>query len=165
MGLLSIVCVSSQAARSVRSDSSDGNFDFAGAFWGTNNRPGDFPFQGPGLDAGTTDFKLRINPAEAPHFFRVCMSEEGFLKLIGMSAPCANTDYALPPTGGYIAVFATDLDSISGSGLAGLIYTRGFVDLNAPYKLWQANPATRFWWNGVTLAGDAEHTVSTFRSS
>lgn len=157
-GLLSIVCVSSQAGRSVRSDSSDGAFDFLGGFWGTDNQQ----FGGPGFDTGTTDFKLRVNPAERAHFFTVCMSEEGFLKLIGKIATCADTDYALPPTGGYIAVFATDLDS---TNFGGLIRTRGFVDSIASpgqdplYKLWQTDPAMRFWWNGVTLAGD---TVNAF---
>lgn len=149
-GLLSIVCVSSQAGRSVRSDASDDAFEFLGGFWGTNNQQ----FGPPGFDAGRTDFKLRFNPAEGAHFFTVCMSEDGFLKLIGQSAACADTHYALPPAGYYIAVFATDLDSTS-TGFGSLIRTRGFVDSRAQYHLWQTAPAMRFWWNGVTLAGDS----------
>jgi hypothetical protein len=157
-GLMSMQSASGAAGRSVRSDSSDSAFDFQGGFWGTDNQQ----FGPPGFDAGPTDFKLRLNPAETAHFFRVCMSEDGFLKLIGMSATCANTDYALPQTKAYIAVFATDLDSLS-TGFGSLIRTRGFVDSKAsqtstpPYKLWQTDPATRFWWNGVTLAGDSSN--------
>ena len=37
-GVLSIVSASSQAGRSVRSDSSDAAFEFLGGFWGTDNR-------------------------------------------------------------------------------------------------------------------------------
>jgi hypothetical protein len=153
-GLLSIVCASSHAGRSVRSDASDDAFEFLGGFWGTNAEQ----FGGPGFAAGRTEFRLKINPSGNPRFFTVCMSEEGFLKLIGSDHTCADSDYALPPTGNYIAVFATDLDSTS-SGFGSLIRTRGFVDFNAPYRLWQAEPAMRFWWNGVTLAGD---TLNTF---
>ena len=153
-GLLSIVCVSSQAGRSVRSDSSDDAFEFLGGFWGTDNQQ----FGEPGFAAGRTEFKLRINPADDARFFTVCMSEEGFLKFKGSSATCTDTDYALPPTGNYIAVFATELDSTS-SGFGSLNRTRGFVDFSAPYRLWQADPAMRFWWNAVTLAGD---TVNAF---
>ena len=40
------------------------------------------------------------------------MSEDGFLKLARQHDTCADADYALPPTGNYIAVFATDLDSL-----------------------------------------------------
>ena len=36
-GLLSIVCASSQAGRSVRSDASDDAFEFLGGFWGTRH--------------------------------------------------------------------------------------------------------------------------------
>ena len=154
-GLLSVQSASGAAGRSVRSDSSDSAFDFLGGFWGTDNQQ----FGPPGFDAGPTDFKLRLNPSQPPHFFRICMSEDGFIKLIGMSATCANADYALPQTKAYIAVFATDLDSLS-TGFGSLIRTRGFVDQwpsNSvpPYKLWQAHPAMRFWWSGVTLAGDS----------
>jgi hypothetical protein len=151
-GLLSIMSASSQAGRSVRSDSSDGAFEFLGGFWGTDNQQ----FGEPGF-AGRTEFKLKINPSGDARFFTVCMSEEGFLKLI-VSATCADSDYDLPPTGNYIAVFATELDSTS-SGFGALNRTRGFVDISAPYRLSQAKPAMRFWWNGVTLAGD---TVNTF---
>ena len=49
-------------------------------------------------------------------------------------------------------MFATDLDSTFPDSAS--IRTRGFVDFNAPYRLWQTDPAMRFWWNGVTLAGD-----------
>jgi len=152
-GLLSILSLSSHAGRSVRSDSSDDAFEFLGGFWGTNNQQ----FGSPGFDAGPTDFKLRLKPSDRPHFFRVCMSEEGFLRLIGKIASCADSDYALPPSQNYIAVFATDLDS-SSSGFGSLSRTRGFVDSKAPYKLWQTDPAMRFWWNGVTLAGDSFNT-------
>ncbi|HEU4689284.1 MAG TPA: hypothetical protein VFS23_13010, partial [Vicinamibacterales bacterium] len=77
----------------------------------------------------------------------------GFLRLIGATIACADADYELPPTGNYIAVFATELDSTS-AGFGALRRTRGFVDTSSPYRLWQTDPAMRFWWNGVTLAGD-----------
>ena len=86
-GLLSIVCASSQAGRSVRSDASDDAFEFLGGFWGTNNQQ----FGDPGFAAGRTEFKLRINPSDDARFFMVCMSEEGFLKLISAAAPRALT--------------------------------------------------------------------------
>ena len=146
-GLLSIVCISSQAGRSVRSDSSDGAFDSLGGFWGEDAIAAP---SFPGFDFGRTEFKLKINPNGDARFFRVCMSEDGFLKFIDSNTACVDTDYALPPTGNYIAVFATDLDSSSGL----LSHTRGFVDFNAPHRLWQAAPAMRYWWNDVTLAGD-----------
>ena len=154
-GVLSMQSASAAAGRSVRSDSSDSAFDFLGGFWGTDNQQ----FGPPGFDAGPTDFKLRISPSQSARFFRVCMSEDGFIKLIGVSASCANADYALPQTNAYIAVFATDLDSLS-TGFGSLVRTRGFVDQfpsnSLPqYKLWQAKPAMRFWWSGVTLAGDS----------
>ncbi len=152
--LLSAVSTSSHAGRSVRSDSSDGAFEFLGGFWGSDVEQ----FGEPGF-AGRTEFKLKINPSGDARFFTVCMSEEGFLKLISSdNTTCADSDYALPPTGNYIAVFATELDSTS-AGFGSLRRTRGFVDFSAPYRLWQADPAMRFWWNGVTLAGD---TVNTF---
>ena len=146
-GLLSMVCASSQAGRAVRSDSSDGAFDSLGGFWG-EDAFADPPF--PGFDFGRTEFKLKINPNGEARFFTVCMSEDGFLRFIDSSTACVDTDYALPPAGNYIAVFATDLDSSSGF----LRHTRGFVDFNPPSRLWQAAPAMRYWWNGVTLAGD-----------
>jgi hypothetical protein len=150
--LLSMQPAYGAAGRSVRSDASDSAFDFLGGFWGTDNQQ----FGPPGFDSGRTDFKLRINPSETARFFRICMSEDGFLKLIGTSATCADADYALPQTKAYIAVFATDLDSLS-TGFGSLTRTRGFVDPNSPYNLWQAKPATRFWWSGVTLAGDSSN--------
>ena len=52
-------------------------------------------------------------------------------------------------------MYATDLDD---SFQAAFIHTRGFVDSNAPYKLWQAKPAMRYWWSGVSLVGDATST-------
>lgn len=143
--LLSIVCVSSQAGRSVRSDSGDGAFEFLGGFWGDDTEQ----FGGPGFDAGLTEFKLKINPNGSARFFTVCMGE-GFVKLLSSDQTCAPSDFVGPPTGNYIAVFATDLDDSSGR----LVRTRGFVDFTAPYRLWQTDPAMRFWWNGVTLAGD-----------
>lgn len=155
-GLLSIVCVTSQAGRSVRSDESDDAFEFLGGFWGSSDQQ----FGEPGF-AGRTEFKLKINPSSDARFFTVCMSEEGFLKFISSSATCTDTDYALPPTGNYIAVFATELDSTL-SGFGSLKQTRGFVDFNAPFRLWQADPAMRFWWNAVTLAGDDPFNPKTF---
>ena len=145
-GLLSIVCTSSQAGRPVRSDSSDGAFDFVGGFWGSDTEQ----FGGPGFAVGKTEFRLKINPNGNARFFTVCMGE-GFIKLINVSQSCVDADFARPPTGNYIAVFAVDLEDISGR----YVRTRGFVDTNEPFKLWQANPAMRFWWNGVTLAGDS----------
>lgn len=146
-GVLCVVSASSEAGRSVRSDSSDGAFDSSGGFWG-EDAFADPSF--PGFDFGRTEFKLKINPNGDARFFTVCMSEDGFLKFKDSSTACVDTDYALPPTGNYIAVFATDLDSSSGL----LRHTRGFVDFSAPHRLWQAAPAMRYWWNMVTLAGD-----------
>jgi hypothetical protein len=150
-GLLSIQSANAAAGRSVRSDSSDGSFELFGAFWGTNNLPFEDTIQGPGFDFGVTEFKLRLNPSAAANFFRVCMSEDGFLRLIGVSAACTDAHYALPPAKNYIAVYATDLDSFTGIGL---VHARGFVDQFTPYKLWQAKPAMRYWWSGVSLVGD-----------
>ena len=143
--LLSVVSASSHAGRTVRSDSSDGAFDSLGGFWGDDIEQGAVP----GFDAGRTEFRLKINPNGEARFFTVCMSEDGFLKFIDGNTACTDADYALPPTGNYIAVFATDLDSSSGL----LQHTRGFVDFNPPSRLWQAAPAMRYWWT-VTLAGD-----------
>jgi hypothetical protein len=143
--LLSVVSASSHAGRSVRSDSSDSAFEFLGGFWGTDNEQ----FGGPSFDVGQTEFKLRINPGGNARYFNVCMGE-GFVKLIATNQTCAASDFARPPTGHYIAVFATDLDDSSGR----YVRTRGFVDSNPAFRLWQAAPAMRFWWNGVTLAGD-----------
>jgi len=145
-GLLSLVCTSSHAGRSVRSDASDSAFENLGGFWGSDTQE----FGATGSE-GRTPFKLNLGNASGARFYTVCFSEDGFLKLVG-SDTCADTDYALPPTGNYIAVFATDLDSNSGF----LFRTRGFVDtkLHVPHRLFQAVPAMRFWWSGVTLAGD-----------
>src|SRR5688572_14488611 len=85
-GLLSTQSASGAAGRSVRSDSSDSAFDFLGGFWGTDNQQ----FGPPGFDAGPSDFKLRWSPSQPAHFVRICMSEDGFLKLIAKSATCAN---------------------------------------------------------------------------
>jgi hypothetical protein len=149
VALLSIVSASSQAGRPVRSDASDGAFDFLGCFWGTDTQQ----FGDAGFAAGKTEFKLKIKPSGKANFFNVCMGE-GFVKLIGTEKTCVEADFARPPTGTYIAVFASDLDGISGQ----LIRTRGFVDSTAPFRLGQAAPAMRFWWNGVALAGDATST-------
>jgi hypothetical protein len=147
-GLLLVVCSSiSHAGRSVRSDSGDGAFEFLGGFWGSDTEQ----FGGPGISV-RTEFKLRINPANAAFYWTVCMSEDGFLKLVTTDT-CADSDYALPPVKPYIAAFATDLDSLS-SGFGSYKWTRGFVDTVAQYRLWQTVPAMRFSWNGVTLAGD-----------
>ena len=150
-GLLSIVCASSQAGRSVRSDASDGAFESLGGFWGSDIEQ----FGDAGFAAGKTEFKLKIRPSGDARFFNVCMGE-GFVKLNAADKPCAVSDFTRPPTGNYIAVFATDLDGGSGR----LIRTRGFVDQNPPkpFRLWQTHPAMRFWWNGVTLAGDSTFT-------
>ena len=152
--LLSIGSADSQArGRAVRSDSSDSAFDFLGGFWGTDNEQ----FGGPSFDVGKTEFRLKIKPSAQPHFFNVCMGE-GFIKLIGAGLACQASDFARPPTGAYIAVFATDFDDNSGL----YVRTRGFVDFTAlppppddNHRMWKAVPAMRFWWNGVTLAGDA----------
>jgi hypothetical protein len=148
MVLLSLASVSSEGrGRSVRSDDSDTAFNALGGFWGTNNDQ----FGPPGF-AGRTEFKLKLTPDKPPRFYTVCMSEEGFLKLV-TNDTCADADFALPPTGNYIAVFATNLDSLS-SGFGSLRQTRGFVDPNPPHRLWQAEPAMRFWWNAVIIDGD-----------
>ena len=129
----------------MRSDASDGAFEFLGGFWGTDTQQ----FGDAGFAAGRTEFKLKISPNGKARFFTVCMGE-GFVKFVGSDQLCAESDFARPPTGNYIAVFATDLDGSFGQ----LLRTRGFVDSTAPFKLGQAAPAMRFWWNGVTLAGD-----------
>jgi len=148
-GLLSIVSASSEAGRSVRSDASDGAFEFLGGFWGSDIEQ----FGDAGFAAGKTEFKLKLRPSGDPHFFNVCMGE-GFVKLIATSKTCADSDFTRPPTGNYIAVFAADLDGSFGR----LVRTRGFVDTSEPFKLGQAAPAMRFWWNGVVLAGDSTFT-------
>lgn len=148
--LLSLVSAGSQAGRSVRTDSSDDAFEFLGGFWGS-----EFGQSGePGLTV-RTEFKLKLNPSGNARNYTICMSEEGFLKLISASIiTCADSDYDLPPTGNYIAVFATELDS-NASGFGSLAWSRGFVDSKAPFKLWQTDPAMRFTWNAITLADDA----------
>ena len=146
--LLSLVCASSHAGRFVRSDASDSAFEFLGGFWGTDTEQ----FGGPGFFAGRTEFKLNLGNSAGARYYTVCMSEDGFLKLVGGDT-CADADYALPPTGNYIAVFATDLDS-TAAGFGSLIRTRGFVDTKSTYRLPQAVPAMRFWWSAVTLADD-----------
>lgn len=148
-GLLSIVCASSQAGRSVRSDAGD-SFESLGAFWGNDNEQSG----GPGFAAGKTEFKLKISPNGKARFFNVCMGE-GFVKLIATDKTCAASDFARPPTGNYIAVFATDFDDSSGR----YVRTRGFLDSTEPFRLWQAHPVMRFWWNGVLLAGDSTLTA------
>ena len=145
-GLLGIVSASSQAGRSVRSDASDGAFESLGGFWGSDTEQ----FGDAGFAAGKTEFKLKISPNGKARIFNVCMGE-GFVKLKGISQPCVDADFVRPPTGNYIAVFATDLDGSFGR----LVRTRGFVDTSEPFKLGQAAPAMRFWWNGVVLAGDS----------
>ena len=85
------MCASSQAGRSVRSDSSDGAFEFLGGFWGDDTEQ----FGTLGFDVGRTEFKLNINPDGSARFFTVCMSEDGFLKLISSDTTCADSDYAL----------------------------------------------------------------------
>jgi len=147
-GLLSLVCASSHAGRSVRSDASDSAFDSQGGFWGTDTEQ----FGVPGFFAGRTEFKLNLGNSAGARYYTVCMSEDGFLKLVGGDT-CADADYALPPTGNYIAVFATDLDS-TAAGFGSLIRTRGFVDTKSTYRLPQAVPAMRFWWSAVTLDDD-----------
>ena len=76
------------------------------------------------------------------------------MKLIATDKACAASDFARPPTGNYIAVFATDFEDSSGR----YVRTRGFLDSTSPFRLWQAHPVMRFWWNGVTLAGDSTFT-------
>jgi len=147
-GLLSIVSASSQAGRSVRSDAGD-SFEFFGSFWGNDSEQSG----GPGFATGKTEFKLKINPNGKARFFNVCMGE-GFVKLIPTDTPCAASDFARPPTGNYISVFATDFEDSFGR----YVRTRGFIDPAEPFNLWQAHPVMRFWWNGVVLAGDSNST-------
>ena len=64
-GLLSIVCASSQAGRSVRSDASDGAFESLGGFWGSDIEQ----FGDAGFAAGKTEFKLKIRPSGDARFF------------------------------------------------------------------------------------------------
>lgn len=153
-GLLGLMSAGSHAGRSVRSDSSDGAFEFLGGFWGSDVEQ----FGSTGLDAGRTAFKLKLSPSGNARFFNVCMGD-GFLRLIPASSACAIADFALPPGGNYIAAYATDLDDSSGRW----VHTRGFVDTNAPYNLWQAAPAMRFWWNNVVLAGDATFSATNYQ--
>jgi hypothetical protein len=147
--MLGLVCASSYAGRSVRSDASDGAFEFLGGFWGDNVQN----FGVTGVTAGRTQFKLNFGNSSGARYYTVCMSEDGFLRFI-TGTTCSETDFALPPVKPYIAVFATDLDS-AATGFGGLIYTRGFVDTKTPYRLPEAVPAQRFWWNAVVLAGDS----------
>jgi hypothetical protein len=72
-GVLSLVCATSHAGRSVRSDASDNAFEFLGGFWGTDAQQ----FGGPGF-AGRTEFKLNLGNASGARFYTVCMSEDGF---------------------------------------------------------------------------------------
>ena len=153
-GLLGLMSASSHAGRSVRSDASDGAFAFLGGFWGSDFEQ----FGGTGFDAGRTAFKLRLSKGGKARFFNVCMGD-GFVKLISASLTCVDADFALPPSGNYIAAYATDLDDSSGRW----VHTRGFVDTNAPYNLWQAAPAMRFWWNNVVLAGDGTFSATDFQ--
>jgi hypothetical protein len=143
-GLLSLAFTTSNAGRSVRSDASDGAFEFLGGFWGTDVDQ----FGGPGVGV-RTEFKL--NFGSGAKYYTACMSEDGFLKFV-TATTCASTDYALPPSGNYAAAYATDL--AFDSGFASLSHTRGFVDFKTPYKWPQALPAMRFWWKGVNLVGD-----------
>jgi hypothetical protein len=146
MGMLGLVCATSNAGRSVRSDASDGAFDFLGGFWGDNQQDAGVA----GVTAGRTQFKLKFNSSDA-RYYTVCMSEDGFIRFI-RDEVCSDSDFALPPTRPYIAVFATDLDSSFSFG--GLTRARGFVDTATPYRLPEAVPAQRFWWSGISLAGD-----------
>lgn len=150
-GLLSIMCTSSYAGRSVRSDASDSAFDTLGGFWGEDTEQ----FAVSGIE-GRTEFKLNFGNAAGARFYTFCMSEDGFLRFVTTDT-CDPLLYALPPAGNYIAVFATDLDTSSGFG--SLARTRGFVDFKEPHKLPQAVPAMRFWWNGILLADDATFTT------
>ncbi len=144
-GMLGLVCAASHAGRSVRSDSSDGAFEFLGGFWGTDSESSAVD----GFTAGRTQFKLNFNSSGA-RYYTVCMSKNGFVRLIPGDV-CGDENFALPPQRPYIAVFATDLDVTSSGRLAA---TRGFVDTKTPYRLPEAAPAQRFWWNGVSLTGD-----------
>lgn len=144
-GAMAFMSAASHAGRAIRADASDGAFNSLGGFWGDDNQQ----FGGPSFDAGKTEFKLKLAPRTAPRYFNVCMGE-GFIKFIAADTACADADFAAPPTSNYIAVFATDFDDLNGS----FIRTRGFVDTKSPYRMGQAVPAMRFWWNGVTLAGD-----------
>jgi hypothetical protein len=145
-GIVSLLSATSEAGRSVRSDASDGAFEFLGGFWGSDRSE----FAVPGLGV-LTDFKLNLGNSGGARYYTVCMSEDGFLRLVSASAQCASTDYELPPTRPYIAVFATDLDAASSGAL---VVTRGFVDTRTPYRLPEAAPAMRFWWNGISVAGN-----------
>jgi hypothetical protein len=151
-GMLGLVCAASHAGRSVRTDAGD-SFDIFGAFWGNDSQ--DFQVTD-GVTAGRTEFKLNFGNSSGARFYTVCMSVDGFIRFI-TNDTCETTDFALPPTRPYIAVFATDLET---SNFSTLTRTRGFVDTAAPYRLWQAAPAQRFWWSGVSLAGDGG--VNTF---
>jgi hypothetical protein len=145
-GMLGLVCAASHAGRSVRSDASDSAFNFLGGFWGTDSQQSGVT----GVTAGRTQFKLNFNSSGA-RYYTVCMSEDGFIRFITGDS-CSDADFALPPARPYVAVFATDLDSSFSFG--GLTYARGFVDTKSTYRLSEAVPAQRFWWSGVSLAGD-----------
>ena len=88
----------------MRSDAGD-SFEFFGSFWGNDNEQSGSP----GFAAGKTEFKLKIRPSGEARFFNVCMGE-GFVKLIGSDQSCVESDFVGPPTGNYIAVFATDFE-------------------------------------------------------
>jgi hypothetical protein len=142
-GLL-IVCSSSDAGRSVRTDSSDTAFESQGGFWGDDGTFfEDF--------ASRTEFKLNFGTAAGARFWTVCTSIKGYIRFV-TSDTC---DYSFPPGAGgnYIAVYATPDLTLASFG--NLTRTRGFVDFNIPpARLAQAVPAMRYWWNPVRLVSD-----------
>jgi hypothetical protein len=147
--VLTIVSASSDAGRAVRSDSSDTAFDDLGGFWGS-----DVEQFGAGI-SGRTQFRLNLGTAAGARFWTFCQSDDGFVRFVTTDT-CDPSAFNLPPTGNYIAVFATDLDS----SLAGrLAETRGFVDFADPRRLPQAVPAMRFWWHDVDLVSDPDSVV------
>jgi hypothetical protein len=147
--VLIMVSASSDAGRAVRSDSSDTAFDILGGFWGEN-----FEQFGAGI-SGRTQFRLNFGTAAGARFWTFCQSDDGIVRFVTTDT-CDPAAFNLPPTGNYIAVFATDLDSSLGGSL---IETRGFVDFNPPHRLPQAVPAMRFWWNGVDLVSEPDPNV------
>jgi hypothetical protein len=149
-GLL-IVCTSSDAGRSVRTDSSDTAFESQGGFWGTDNDE----FERVTEDfASRTEFKLNFGTSAGARFWTVCTSTKGYIRFVA-SDTC---DYSFPPGAGgnYIAVYATP--DLAFPSFGSLTRTRGFVDFKIPNpppaRLAQAVPATRYWWNPVILASD-----------
>ena len=105
---------------------------------------------GAGFEVGKTEFKLKIEPQRQGALLRG-LHGRGLREAHRRRPTCADADFA-PPADGKLHRGVRNRPRRQLSGR--FVRTRGFVDHHAPYKLGQAHPAMRFWWNGVSLAGD-----------